>query len=257
MKNVLITIPAFREHENISILCKKILSISSKKYNYYILIIDDSDDLKTLTVLKNTFNLKALNSARNTFFNKKITVKKRKKKSGRGSAILMGMKIFLNKSKKKFNIFVEMDADLSHSTSELIRNLKFFSLNKADLLISSRYLHKSKILNWPKSRKIFSSLSNKLARFILNIPISDYTNGYRIYSKRAVLNTTKNCGKIGDGFIILSEILVNLYYKKFKILEIDSIFRNRIRGESSVTLNEVLRSFIGLIKLYFLKKSLY
>ena len=169
----------------------------------------------------------------------------------------MGMKIFLNKSKKKFNIFVEMDADLSHSTSELIRNLKFFSLNKADLLISSRYLQKSKILNWPKSRKIFSSLSNKLARFILNIPISDYTNGYRIYSKRAVLNTTKNCGKIGDGFIILSEILVNLYYKKFKILEIDSIFRNRIRGESSVTLNEVLRSFIGLIKLYFLKKSLY
>ena len=38
------------------------------------------------------------------------------------------------------------------------------------------------------------------------MPISDYTNGYRIYSKSAVDHISKNCGKIGDGFIILSEI---------------------------------------------------
>ena len=38
--------------------------------------------------------------------------------------------------------------------------------------------------------------------------------------------------KIGDGYIVLSEILIQLFYNKFKIDEIDTIFVNRIRGTS-------------------------
>ena len=57
------------------------------------------------------------------------------------------------------------------------------------------------------SRKLFSYFSNTLAKIVLNIPVSDYTNGYRIYSKKAANHINSNCGKIGDGFIILSEIL--------------------------------------------------
>ena len=90
---------------------------------------------------------------------------------------------------------------------------------------------------------------------MLKIPISDFTNGYRIYSKRSVKKIIKNCGKIGDGFIILSEILVELYVSNLKIGEIESVFVNRKRGESSVNLSLILVSFIGLIKLYFNKKE--
>ena len=92
-----------------------------------------------------------------------------------------------------------------------------------------------------------------LAKIVLNIPVSDYTNGFRIYSKRAVIHCVNNCGKIGDGFIILSEILLSLYLHKFKINEIKSTFKNRIRGESSVSVGEIIKSIIGLVKLFFLK----
>ena len=37
--------------------------------------------------------------------------------------------------------------------------------------------------------------------------------------------------------------------------EIKSIFRNRIRGESSVNLKLILESLFGLFKLYLIKKS--
>ena len=121
------------------------------------------------------------------------------------------------------------------------------------MLISRRYLNDSRIINWSIQRKIFSFLSNKLTRFLLKVPITDYTNGYRIYSKEAVRHITRNCGKIGDGFIILSEILVELYYNNFKILETSTIFRNRVRGESSVNLKEIIDSFFGLIKIFKLK----
>ena len=110
-----------------------------------------------------------------------------------------------------------MDADFSHNPSELKKNIKLFIKNKGDLLLASRYLPKSRIFNWAFSRRIFSKLSNILAKTILKINVTDYTNGFRIYSKEATKLIVKKCGKIGDGFIVLSEFLLILNINKFKI----------------------------------------
>ena len=144
-----------------------------------------------------------------------------------------------------------MDADFSHDPNELPKNINFFYKNSLDLLIGSRYLKKSKIINWGLRRRIFSILANYLARKLLKIPIYDFTNGYRIYSKRSVKKIIKNCGKIGSGFIVLSEILVELYINNFKIREIKSTFVDRKRGDSSISLKLISASLFGLIKLYF------
>ena len=149
-----------------------------------------------------------------------------------------------------------MDADFSHDPAELKRNINFFFNNSLDLLIGSRYLKRSKIINWSLSRRIFSFLANFLARNLLQIPITDFTNGFRIYSRRSAKKIINNCGKIGDGFIVLSEVLVVLYLNDFKINEIHSKFVNRVRGESSVGFKLILQSFVGLIKIYLKKRKL-
>jgi len=46
-----------------------------------------------------------------------------------------------------------------------------------------------------------------------------------------------------------------LWKKNFKISETTTIFRNRVRGESSVNIKLIMDSLIGLLKLYLLKKS--
>jgi hypothetical protein len=66
----------------------------------------------------------------------------------------------------------------------------------------------------------------------------------------------KNCGNIGDGFIILSEIIVVLKNNNFKINETNTIFVNRVRGESSVNIKLVFASLYGIFKLYFIKNKL-
>ena len=91
----------------------------------------------------------------------------------------------------------------------------------------------------------------------MNIDVSDYTNGYRFYSKRSAKLITNKCGKIGDGFIILSEILLIISKKKYKIGETHSTFINRKRGESSVNLKLILNSFWGLIKLFLIRINIY
>jgi len=233
MKKISIVIPTYNEKENIFKLTKEILRIIPKSTIY---IVDDTKNL----------NLKS------NFKDKRIKYFLRKNKTGRGSAVLYGFKKALkNKSNK---IFIEMDADFSHNPNELKYKIKYFLEKKIDLLISSRYLKDSKIKNWSLFRRIFSKLSNILADLLLGLAISDYTNGFRIYSKRSIKLITKKCGKIGDGFIVLSEILLLIKLSNFKINELPTIFINRKRGESSVNLKLILQSLKGLIHLYFIKR---
>ena len=235
MKKIAIVIPAYNEDKNLIKLIKEI----RKKTKSIIVIVDDSKNLKTKKIINS-------NKIKNLYYFH------RRKKLGRGSAVLFGFRKLLKKN-KSLNCFIEMDADMSHSPKELLRNISFFYNNSLDLLIGSRYLKDSEIINWPISRKILSKLSNVLARILLRVPVNDYTNGYRFYSKRAVKTIVSKCNKLGGGFIILSEIILVLYKKNYKISEIQTIFRNRIRGESSVNLNLVFESFLGLIKLFILK----
>ena len=148
-----------------------------------------------------------------------------------------------------------MDADFSHNPNELKEKIEYLKKNKVDMLIASRYTKNSKIINWSIFRRIFSLLSNFLARLLLKIPCTDYTNGFRLYSKRAAEKVVNKCGKIGGGFIVLSEILVVMHSNNFKIDELKTIFVNRKRGESSVSLKLIFSSLLGLIKLYYLKKN--
>ena len=53
----------------------------------------------------------------------------------------------------------------------------------------------------------------------------------------------------------ISEIILVLWKNGFKIHEIKSTFRNRVRGESSVNLKLIIESLLGLFKLYLIKKS--
>ena len=237
VNQIAIIIPTYNEEKNIERLIKNI-----KHYvgNVLIIVVDDSSNNKISTIIKK----KKLDIL---YFN-------RGKKVGRGSAVIFGLKKLL--TKKKIKAFIEMDADFSHDPAELKRNINFFFNNSLDLLIGSRYLKRSKIINWSLSRRIFSFLANFLARNLLQIPVTDFTNGYRIYSRRSANKIIKNCGKIGDGFIILSDILLELHHNNFKIDEIHSKFVNRIRGESALNFKLILESFIGLIRLYLKKRKL-
>ena len=233
-----IIIPCYNEFENINIILDKINKCKIK--DLIVVIVDDSKISFKEKIKFHDFNVIYLH---------------RKKKSGRGSAVIFGIKYVL-KNFKNIKIIIEMDADMSHNPKELNNNIEYFKTQNLDLLISSRYMRTSKILNWSLKRKILSFLSNKLSKFLLKVPVSDYTNGYRIYSLQAAKFISTNCGKIGDGYIVLSEILLQLYYNNFIIGEIDTIFVNRVRGTSNVNFIEILKSLLGLYKIWKIKLKL-
>lgn len=237
MKEISIIIPTFNEKKNIHRLIKNIKKVVPKAH---IIIVDDSIDSEIGKIVK-----------KNKYLH--VNYYHRKNTRGRGSAVLFGLRKNFTKNKRR--IFIEMDADFSHKPSELKKNIRLFKKNKSDLLIASRYLKKSKILNWSISRRILSKVSNILAKTILKVNISDYTNGFRIYSNNSINLIIKKCGRIGDGFIVLSEILMVIHVNNLIINETHSIFKNRVRGESSVNIKLIFHSLIGLLKLFLIKKK--
>jgi dolichol-phosphate mannosyltransferase len=235
-KKAAIIVPTFYEEQNI----KKLIKDINKRLKQAIIFIVDDTPEPLIEPICNEF--------------KNVRYFHRKNKRGRGSAVIFGIKKALkNKSVK---LIIEMDADFSHNPNELNKKINYFNKKKIDLLIASRYLKESKIINWSLVRRIFSILSNMLARLFLKINIRDFTNGFRFYSIRSAKKIVKNCGNIGDGFIILSEIIVVINNNNFKIKEQSTTFINRKRGESSVNLRLILQSLFGLIKLTFIKKNL-
>ena len=228
--NIGFVLATYKEELNIKELVD---SITKNVEGAKIIIIDDSPERTIEDVVRNFKNIIYIH---------------RGKKLGRGSAVLEGMSKILRDN--NIDIIIEIDTDLSHDPSEIPINLKKFRNENLDLLISSRYIQDSKILNWSLNRKTMSILANFLAKKTLKVPVSDYTNGYRIYSKKAAKHVVEKCGTIGDGFIILSEILVELYYNDFKISEIKTVWKNRVKGKSTVGLKEITASLIGLMRIY-------
>ncbi len=236
-----VVIPAYREAENIVRLARALLEEArNNELELRVCVVDDSPDLATVEALQRA----ALPH---------VDVVHRETKGGRGSAVLEGLRQL-----QVFgpDLFLEMDADFSHPPDQLAALCREALQRGLDLLIASRYLPTSRIENWPLSRRIFSRCSNWTARRVLGVPVRDYTNGYRVYSPRTVSVILETCGKLGKGFISLSEILVNAYYRGLKVGETPTHFINRVRGESSVTSSEIRGAVVGLGKIWKLKSEL-
>jgi len=231
---LVVVVPTYNEAKNITKLIESIFkNISSSDK---IIIVDDNSPDGTGKIADKIVQKK-----------KNLIVIHRKRKEGRGSAVWAGFRLA-----KKFNptFYIEMDADFSHKPRDIPRLLSAIKQG-SDVVVGSRYLGKSKIYNWSISRRVFSKFANFYANLILDVGISDYTNGFRIYTKEAV-NFLLSQKLISPGYILLSETAFKLKKAGFKLSEIPIIFVNRKRGVSNLNFNEIKNAFLKTLKIRFL-----
>ena len=230
-----VVLPTYNEAENIAAL---VAEIRAAVPDAAIVIVDDSPDLATVNAVE-------------PLRGPSLRIIHRNSKEGRGTAVFLGMAELLAAG---CDTIVEMDTDFSHAPAQIPELAA--ALRGADMVVASRYARGGRIVNWPLRRRIFSRAANALARALFGVPMRDYTGGYRAYSRRAAELIGATCGKVGRGFIPLSEVAVNVHYHGLRVVEVPTTFVNRTRGKSSFSMAEIWEAARGLLRIYALKRRL-
>ena len=138
-------------------------------------------------------------------------VVKHKTNLGYGAAIRT---IFNQARKIDGDVLVTFDADGQHQISEIDSVLKPLFENKADIVIGSRFLGKTKDL--PKYRKIGIKTITGLTNAMTGSDITDAQSGFRAYSKKVLNEITPTESGMG----ISTEILIKSSKKEMRIIEV-------------------------------------
>lgn len=230
MQSLLIVVPTYNESQNIIDLVMRLILL----YPFAdVLVVDDASPDGTADMLEKIASM-----------NPHIFLMRREGKGGRGSAVLDGFSFGLQ---KQYENFIEMDADFSHKPEEIA--LLLASIASHDMVVGSRYLPQSEIHEWGMKRTIFSYLANMFARCMLQIPISDYTNGFRCYTRNAV-ESLRMDQIDARGYVVLSEVAMQIHHEGMRIGEVPTVFVNRRRGISNLTFKEIREAFRSILRIW-------
>lgn len=230
--NIATIIPCYNAGETIIKAIEGVLIYFPKSK---VIIVDDNSPDKSAELISKRFS-----------YDRRIKLIIRKNKGGRGSAVLKGFQEGLRD--KNIEFFIEMDADLCHDPKYI--SILIEKCQKCDVAIASKYLKKSKIFGLNKKREIFSRLVNFYIKSILGIPITDYTNGFRCYRRKALEKINLN-SFYSKGFIVLSEIIYRMRKKGSSFCEIPFIFTFNRKNKSNFSFSEIKEAFITILKLKY------
>jgi len=221
--SISIVVPTYQERENIADFIHRIES-TLNGLNFEIVVVDDNSPDGTADLAEE------LNEQYGN-----IKVIRRPAKLGLGSAITDGIKA------SSSDVMVVMDADLQHPPELLPKMLEEIRRGN-DLVIASRYVEGGGVEGWSFSRRIISKGAKLLAHIFLpkTRSVRDPVSGFFMFKRSVVENLELRT----SGYKILLEILVRGSYNS--LAEIPYTFVQRKRGESKLTLKEIL-GYVNLL----------
>ena len=212
----MIVIPTYNEQENITRLIPEVLAQDS---GLEVLVVDDNSPDGTGDLVEAI-----------TRTNDRVHLLRRVGKLGLGTAYISGFKYALDRP--EIECVFEMDADFSHRPEYLPDFLK--ALEKADVVLGSRYVQGGGVRNWGLARQVLSRGGSIYSRIMLGLSAKDCTGGFRCY-RRDVLAALDLDAIKSAGFGFQVEILYQCHKKGFKIKEIPILFPDREDGKSKMS----------------------
>lgn len=223
-KSVLVIIPTFKECDNLRVIVPELLD---RVQGIHILIVDDiSHDgtAELILELQKTFG-------------QAVSLISRQNDPSYAKSLLQGLKLGIAKG---YSTLVQMDADGSHAPKDLIKLLSA----EGDVVIGSRYLRNSNVINVPILRQIYSIAGNAYISLIWKSRLRDKTNGFRLFRSQA-LDILADFNVSSLGFAVQIQTLRSLCKdRKIQITEVPVDFVFRQIGNSKFDMKKLFEALI-------------
>ena len=214
MKTLVIS-PTYNEYKNVTGLIKAIFKVNP---DYHLLIIDDNSPDGTADLVKQ-LQLRYDN----------LFLEERPGKAGLGTAYIFGFEWALE---RKYDVIVQMDADLSHDPKEV--KVMVNLLDDYDVVLGSRYIDGVSVIHWPIRRLLLSYGANMYARIVTGLPLKDSTGGFKAWQRKVLEKIDFDAVK-SRGYSFQIEMNWRAWQKGFSLHEHPIIFTDRTIGESKMS----------------------
>ena len=229
-----IIVPVRNESENL----KDVFDYYTKNvkdFKYEVLIVNDFSKDDTLNVAR---------ELQQKYKNFKILDNKKK---GLGGAINLGIE------KAEGDYIAIMMADQSDDINDLKKYFQMISSENLDAVLGSRFLNNSKVENYPIRKLILNRIFNLIVSFIFWNKYNDYTNAFKIYKKKALVEILP---LISESFNIFLEIPLKIISRNYKYKIIAINWMGREKGKSKFKINELRSKYLFTLIYCFIEKNL-
>jgi dolichol-phosphate mannosyltransferase len=212
---ILIVVQTYNERDNLPILVD---AVFAEQRDAHLLIVDDASPDGTGGIADDM----AARDAR-------VHVMHRAGKRGLGSAYIEGFKWGLAEG---YDIFIEMDADMSHDPRYLHALLGALE-DGADLAVGSRNVPDGGVEGWGIGRQVISKGGSLYSRAILGVDVHDLTTGFKAYKKATLIAIDLDRVQ-SNGYSFQIETTFRALRKGLRVVEIPIVFIDRRVGHSKM-----------------------
>jgi dolichol-phosphate mannosyltransferase len=173
----------------------------------------------------------------------RVAVLHRTAKEGLGKAYIAGFHEVLDRGAGRI---VQMDADWSHSPDYLPALVE--GLDRADVVIGSRYTAGGGVKDWGFLRRLVSRGGSLFARFVLGLAPHDLTGGFKAW-RRATLEVIDWQHLHSGGYVFQIETTYLASRAGARVVEVPIVFRDRQVGSSKMSRSIILEALVVVLQL--------
>lgn len=241
MKTISFIIPCYNEEKRLSKTFEALRLAQGKPFRGLklseIIFVDDGSTDRTFEKIQKWI------SQHSQEFNNKLSLISYKPNRGKGYAIKEGML----ESTSDYALF--FDADISTPLSEIKKFLPYFKKG-APIVVGTRKNGASTVLvHQPLYRELLGRTFTKIAQIVLGIEVTDFTCGFKAFSKNAALQIFKNAKINGWGYD--AEILFLAKKGGFSVYEVPVIWSND-NGTRVKLVKAIFRTLYELFRIQFI-----
>jgi dolichol-phosphate mannosyltransferase len=124
------------------------------------------------------------------------------------------------------------------------------ALNKADVVLGSRYIAGGGTRRWPAWRRALSQLGSRYAGLALGLPFHDLTGGFKGF-RSPVLAALDLDAIQSSGYAFQIEVTYRSFKHGFHIVEAPIVFADRRAGRSKMRAGIVIEALLVVWRLQF------